>query len=96
MTLGSIDVLTCCIQQKEQCCEIGGFIQTKQQGGNLLHSQVLLVWELVVLVKPELVELPLLFLKFHFPFITLLHCSILNKTYTVNVLKKYTEMKQSE
>lgn len=61
VTLGGIDVFACCIQQKEQCCEIGGFIQTRQQGGNLLRSRVLLVWELVRLVKPELVELPLLF-----------------------------------
>lgn len=88
VTLGSIDILTCCVQQKEQYCEIGGFIQTRQQGGNLFHSQVRLVWELVILVEPELVELPLLFFKFHFPFITLPHCSRLNKTYTVNVLNK--------
>lgn len=61
-----------------------------------MPSQVLLVWELVRLVKPELVELPLLFLKFNLPFITLPHCSLLNKTYIVNVLNKYIEMKQSE
>lgn len=52
------------IRQKAQCCEIRGFIKTAQQGGNLLVIQVLLVWELVRLVKPEFMKLPHFLLNF--------------------------------